>query len=154
MTANEKCQKAENIGRTLFKNDWGHRLTISFTSDQYNSTDFSATATTPTYRTYAGEIKAYRDERYPRRSDKFPDYQIDYDKLQSITEKAKESNSTPLLCVYFTDKTVFWDLSKFDWTKNDTWTYTNKYGYAYGQEKEYTHQARIKVEDAVYVKEV
>lgn len=150
----EKCQKAENIGRTLFKSDWGHRLSISFTGDEYNTTDFSATAITPTYKTYTGEIKAYRDVNHPRSAYKFSDYQIDYNKLESLYNKAKANGSTPLLCVYFSDYTVYWDLSKFDWTQNSTWTYTNKYGYNYGSEKEYTHQAHIKIDDAVYVKPV
>lgn len=146
-------QLKEKKGRDLFEEDFGSKYTITYTQDIYNTTDFTCTATTNPTRTYVGEIKAYTDAKHPRRYDKFPNYQIDYIKLKSIERKANESNSIPILVVYFEDILAVWDLSRFDWKANTGWVKVNKYGYDYGREKENSYQAFISVKDARYVRE-
>lgn len=154
---------AENIGRTLFTQTFGeHLFHHSFSEEQYSTTDFHAVFVKPdeTAGDCIGEIKAYRNSKHPRTyygtgTRKYDDYMIDLAKLMEITKKSKNQPiyHHPLLVVFFGDRTVIWDLDKFDWRKDIRLEYANKNGMNYG-EKEWDWFCHIKKEDAVYDKEV
>lgn len=96
------------------------------------------------------ESKWYGDINHPRYSDKFSNYQIDYDKLSALEAKSKEENSKPLLMCFFSNELVIWNIDKCDWKSTKKSVLTNKIGGAYGQQKEYSDQAYLKLEDAIY----
>ena len=99
---------------------------------------------------YSFESKWYGDAKHPRYSNKFDDYQIDYDKLVALEAKSKEENSKPLLMCFFSNELVVWDINKCNWKSTKRNVYTNKTGGAYGQEKEYSDQAYLFLKDAIY----
>lgn len=154
---------AENIGRTLFTTTFGeHLFHYKFAEEQYSTTDFKATFIKPDECSgdCVGEIKAYRNTEHPRTyygsgDRKYDDYMIDLAKLMEITKKAKNQPiyHSPILVVFFGDRTVIWDLDKFDWRKDIRMEYANKDGMNYGK-KEWDWFCHIKKEDAVYDKEV
>ena len=96
------------------------------------------------------ESKWYGDSTHPRYSDKFPNYQIDYDKLSALKAKSEEDNSKPLLICFFSNELVVWDINKCNWQNTKKKVYTNKFGGAYGQQKEYSDQAYLLLSDAIY----
>ena len=96
------------------------------------------------------ESKWYGDINHPRYSDKFSNYQIDYDKLSALEAKSKEENSKPLLICFFSNELVVWDINKCKWKDTKRTVYTNKIGGAYGQQKEYSDQAYLLLSDAIY----
>lgn len=99
---------------------------------------------------YSFESKWYGDINHPRYSDKFSNYQIDYDKLVALEAKSKEENSKPLLICFFSNELVVWDINKCNWKDTKRTVYTNKIGGAYGQQKEYSDQAYLLLNDAIY----
>ena len=99
---------------------------------------------------YSFESKWYGDINHPRYSNKFPNYQIDYDKLSVLETKSKEENSKPLLMCFFSNELVVWDISKCKWKNTKRTVYTNKIGGAYGQQREYSEQAYLQLSDAIY----
>lgn len=99
---------------------------------------------------YSFESKWYGDINHPRYSDKFSNYQIDYDKLSALETKSKEENSKPLLICFFSNELVVWDINKCKWKDTKRTVYTNKIGGAYGQQKEYSEQAYLQLSDAIY----
>lgn len=99
---------------------------------------------------YSFESKWYGDIKNLRYSDKFPNYQIDYDKLSALEAKSIEDKSTPLLICFFSNELVVWNINKCDWKSTKRKVYTNKIGGAYGQYKEWSEQAYLKLEDAIY----
>lgn len=99
---------------------------------------------------YSFESKWYGDINHPRYSDKFSNYQIDYDKLSALEAKSKEENSKPLLICFFSNELVVWDINKCNWKDTKRTVYTNKIGGAYGQQKEYSDQAYLLLNDAIY----
>lgn len=101
-------------------------------------------------KTYSTEIKNYINPDYPRRSDKFKDYMVDYIKLCHLEES---KNETKLLAAYFYDKLVVWDINKVDWKSTRDIRVTNKKGVDYG-EKETSVVAYLKISDAVYTRDI
>lgn len=99
---------------------------------------------------YTFESKWYGDVKYPRYSNKYPNYQIDYDKLSALETRSNEENSTPLLICFFSNELVVWDINKCKWKDTKRTVYTNKIGGAYGKYKEYSNQAFLNFEDAIY----
>lgn len=99
---------------------------------------------------YTFESKWYGDINYQRYSDKFPNYQIDYDKLSALEAKSKEENSKPLLICFFSNELVVWNINKCKWKDTKRRVCVNKIGGSYGMEKEYSNQAYLKLEDAIY----
>lgn len=97
---------------------------------------------------FVGDIKTYDDPAHPRNSDKFPDYQVDYDKLKSIKKEAKKKGFEPLLVVFFTDRLIIWNLNKSTWESTAKWVLANKDGCNYGK-KEWDLQAYLYLKDAV-----
>ena len=65
-----------------------------------------------TDKKYTFESKWYDSIEHPRYSNKFSNYQIDFDKLQSLEQKSIEDNSTPLLICFFTNELVVWNINK------------------------------------------
>ena len=140
----------ENIGRTLlkkvFKTD---RYSIYFADYQNEEVDFIMF--TFDNKTYAGDIKAYRDNNHPRPHNKFKDYQVDYKKLVAITNKARNINAIPLLVVFFSDQLMIWNLDAVDWQSTKKDVATNAKGGNYGQYKTIEPQAFLNLEQAYYV---
>lgn len=99
---------------------------------------------------YSFESKWYGDANHPRYSNKFNNYQIDYDKLVALEAKSKEENSKPLLMCFFSNELVVWNIDKCDWKSTKKSVLTNKIGGAYGKYKEYSNQAFLNLEDAIY----
>lgn len=144
-------QDCENAGRKLFEEDFGDVYTITYTSGIFDRTDFTATATTDPTRTYVGDIKAYTDPLHPRPYTKFPNYQIDYDKLEEIESRARDTSALPLLVVYFSDCLMIWRLDEFNWREGADYRWVNKDGRRYGMEKEWRLQAFLDESQAKYV---
>lgn len=154
---------AENIGRTLFTTTFGEHLHhYKFAEEQYSTTDFFAAFIDKDYfeAKTIGDIKAYRNSEHPRSyygtsERRYNDYMIDLSKLMEITKKARNQDKYhhPILVVFFADRTVIWDLDKFDWKKDIRLEYANKDGMNYGT-KEWDWFCHIKKEDAVYDKEI
>lgn len=99
---------------------------------------------------YSFESKWYGDINHPRYSNKFPNYQIDYDKLSALEAKSKEENSKPLLICFFSNELVVWNINKCNWKDTKRTVCVNKIGGAYGKYKEYSNQAFLNLEDAIY----
>ena len=99
---------------------------------------------------YEFESKWYGDTKHPRYSNKFSNYQIDYDKLAALETKSKEENSTPLLICFFSNELVVWDINKCNWKATKRKVCTNKIGGAYGYEKEWSNQAYLLLDNAIY----
>ena len=132
---------------------WEMELSGKVKSERTAPTDFVDHHETglTNHRTYSVEIKNYIDPDHPRRSDKFNNYMIDYDKLLHL-EYAK--NDTKLLACYFYDKLVVWDINKVDWKSTKAIRRVNKKGVAYGQETETAVVAYLKIIDAVYTRDI
>lgn len=99
---------------------------------------------------YEIETKWYGDEKNKRNSTKFPDYQIDFEKIENLEKKAQENNSIPLLIVFFSNELIVWNTRKCDWKSTKKMVKTNKYGGRYGAEKENTIQVFFNFSDAIY----
>lgn len=99
---------------------------------------------------YTFESKWYGDVTNIRYSNKYPNFQIDYDKLLALEAKSKKENSKPLLICFFSNELVVWDINKCKWKDTKRTVYTNKIGGAYGQQKEYSEQAYLQLSDAIY----
>jgi hypothetical protein len=120
-----------------------------FAEDDYSRTD-GQIVNYITNQHYSFESKWYGDINHPRYSDKFRNYQIDYEKLSALEAKSKEENSTPLLICFFSNELVVWNINKCNWKDTKKTVRTNKYGGAYGYEKEYAEQAYLFLDDAIY----
>lgn len=149
----EYCENGEKIGRNLMKNLFNNtdKYRFYFSDYKFDEVDFIMMNLKDS-KIYAGDIKAYRNPDYPRNSDKFHDYQIDYSKLEFIEDRAKMINATPILVVFFTDKTVIWDLNKIDWKTNTQIKLTNSKGGLYGLKKDNNLQAYLNLDEAIYTK--
>lgn len=120
-----------------------------FSTDEYDRTD-GYFIDVFTDKRYDFESKWYGDINFPRTSNKFNNYQIDFDKLAALEKKAKENNSTPLLIVFFSNELVVWDINKCDWKPTKKTVKVNKIGGRYGKEKEETEQVYLMLSDAIY----
>lgn len=128
--------------------DFSDNYDFTMTTGRYDRIDFTCTAIKYPKRQYVGDVKCYH--KNVRRYDAYPDYQIDYAKLDSICKAAETTKAIPVLVVYFTEVTVVWRLDKVDWRSTAAWRNVNKYGQNYGKEKEKALQAFLKIEDAVW----
>lgn len=147
----DKYLEAENKGRKMFQEDFGHIFYIEYTTGRCDSVDLYMTAATDPSRTYVGEIKAYLNPQHPRPYTKFKDYMIDYDKLRHIKKIGLNENRTPVLISYFSDYCLVWDLNSTKWESTGTWELVNCKGVEYGT-KEYEFMAHLTIEDAIYKK--
>lgn len=146
----EYCKKCERIGRELFKDFMKDSLYyVGLATHDLDRRDFVLLA--ENLRGVYGEIKTYRNPKYPRIHSKFKDFQIDYDKLDAVETKAKENGFVPLLVCFFTDCLMIWRLDTIDWrsTRKDD-VEVNVYGGLYGIKKEYEPQAYLNFKDAIY----
>lgn len=140
----EKTQRKKIKELTLFS-----EYIAIFSTDEYDRVDgylvnfFNG-------KRYEIETKWYSDEHHRRNSDKFSNYQIDYDKLDNLEKKAKEKNSTPLLMVFFSNELVVWNINRCDWKSTKKTVKVNKIGGRYGAEKEETEQVYLLLDDAIY----
>lgn len=128
----DEFRKCEDIGRERFKSMFSKFYRYEFDSRKYGEYDVLATGKTLSEPTYVIEIKNYN---YPRRSDKFADYQLDWRKLYYLEKAAMERNSIPILIAFFTDKCVVWDISKIDWKSRERNVNCNDKGVSYGETK-------------------
>lgn len=150
MSNNEKCKECESVGRRITEEMFGDKINFCFTKEQYNRIDFIATSKKGK-KNYIGEIKCYRNPEYPRYHDKFNNYQIDYDKLFELSQKAELNNSTPLIIVHFTDVTIVWDLTKCNWKDSGKWVMCNKTGVDYG-DKVWKYEGYLRLEEGIKFK--
>lgn len=148
-----RYKEAENKGRKMFQDDFGKMFHIEYTEKDFDNVDLYMTAVTNPSRTYVGEIKAYINHEHPRPYSKYEDYMIDYDKLRHIKKIGMNENRIPILTAYFSDYCLVWDLHTTKWESTGTWELVNKKGVEYG-EKEYELMAHLKMEDAIYKKEM
>lgn len=142
------AQRNENKGRDLAVNNLPY-MHFTFTTGKYDRVDFFSETEKGKY---VGDIKSYTDPQHERRSDKFPDYQIDHNKLFSIKREALNNDRTPLLIVFFSDKMVIWDLNEVDWETRFKWVRCNKKGGNYG-EKDWDGQTYLHISEAKVVKD-
>lgn len=140
----------ENEGRSRIVRDFSEKYDIEFTKGKFCRYDFTATDKINPSWVYLGDVKCYHKNSRPYA--KYKDYQIDYDKLESICKAAAEKGAVPVLIVYFTDITVYWELDKIDWKSTKEWVTVNKDGQNYG-EKERSLQVHLKKEDAPWWEE-
>jgi hypothetical protein len=151
MNTNKKfAQEKENEQRNKLK-----KLTLFseyipvFPDDEYSRTD-GYLINMFTDKRYDFESKWYGNINYQRNSDKFPNFQIDYDKLLALEQRSIEKDSTPLLICFFSNELVIWNINNCDWKKTKKSVYTNKIGGDYGRKKEYAYQAYLRLDDAIY----
>lgn len=140
----EKTQRKKIKELTLFSD-----YIAIFPSDDYSRTDGYFIEFFTDER-YTFESKWYGDVNNIRYSNKYPNFQIDYDKLAALEAKSKEENSKPLLICFFSNELVVWNINKCDWKSTKRKVYTNKNGGNYGKYKEWSDQAYLKLEDAIY----
>lgn len=147
---NNFVYEKEKIGRTLLKNLFSNteKYSIYFADYENEEVDFIMYGKE---KVYVGDIKCYRDNSHKRPHNKFKDYQVDYKKLQAITDKASRINATPILAVFFTDQLMIWDLNTVDWQSTKKDVATNAKGYDYGNKKTIEPQAFLNLEQAYYV---
>lgn len=143
---NEIIKIKEDIGRIKTFNLFSGNTSMTFTENQFCPYDFTMTGNTKG-KMYLGEIKAYTDKNNIRPYSKFPNYQIDYSKLEKVEETAKSLNHIPILVVHFSDCTIVWRLDKVDWKSTSKSVLTNDKGYSYGTSKTITKQAFLYKED-------
>lgn len=128
----DEYNKCEDIGREKFKSMFNNYYLMEFDERKYGEYDVLATGKTKDEPTYVIEIKNYV---YPRNSDKFADYQLDWRKLYYLEKAAMERGSTPILIVFFTDRCVAWDISKINWKPRVRVMNCNDKGVSYGESK-------------------
>lgn len=145
-------RKKDLEGRNYFSQDFDNYYYTAGTEDDYDRIDVYATAKTQLERTYAIEIKCYNDPEHPRPYEKYENYQIDYEKLDTLCAVAESTGRIPILYVRFSDWTVVWDLTKIDWKSRLTTRLVNKNGQAYGREKEWSRQTYLYLEEAAWKK--
>lgn len=145
----DKYQEKENIGRDAWHNSSFYFARISRsegTTGKFDRQDERCTGLTG--EKYLVEIKCYSDPSHPRPYSKFPDYQIDYEKIENLCDDAQKEDRIPLLFVKFDDCEIVWKPQKDVKTE---WRYVNKYGQNYGAEKERSLQAFLDIKDAIDV---
>lgn len=141
-------KKQENIQREKLKELSKDRYIIATAKSETDATDVFIYDTITGGR-YIVETKSYNNPQYPRFSTKFKDYQIDWNKLYAVKEKAHKKGCKPLLMAFFTNELVVWDLDKSKWEDTKKIISTNKEGLNYGT-KEKSPQAYLYFEDAIY----
>lgn len=146
----DNYKKKETQGRRHFKSDLGDKYIMVFTSDPYSKHDVEMTARTHTDKTYLGEIKDLTNSGYERPSTKYPDYQIDYDKIDYLVTKAEEEGRTPILYVRFSDKTYVWVLTDIPYKERRRLVWTNDKGVDYGKTKSLTPQTYLNFVEATW----
>lgn len=130
-TTDNKFEERENEGRikwlSLNLNDIlrGNKC-VHFTRNPYAAYDFEMTAYTTEILSY-GEIKTIH-----RNYTDYENFQIDYKKLKTLQDKAKEDNRTPYLVCFFNDWTLVWNIEDINleerkYTKNCTSTTAENY---------------------------
>lgn len=143
-------KKRETQGRRHFKSDLGDKYIMVFTSDPFAKHDVEMTARTHTDKTYLGEIKDLTNSGYERPSTKYPDYQIDYLKIDYLVTEALSRGRTPILYVRFTDKTYVWDLKDIPYKERMKMVYTNDKGIDYGRTRSLTAQTYLHFDEAAW----
>ena len=103
-----------------------------------------------TDKTYLVEIKDLTNSGYERPSTKYPDYQIDYDKIDYLVTKAEEEGRTPILYVRFSDKTFVWVLTDIPYKERRRLVWTNDNGVDYGKTKSLTPQTYLNFVEATW----
>ena len=142
-------RRADLMGRKHFGEDFDPYYITAGTEDDTDRIDAYATARTNHNRTYAIEIKDYTNTQHRREYIKFIHngidygYQIDYDKIEYLTNISNEQGRIPILYVRFNDYTIVWDLSNIDWKSRAKMVSVNKDGQNYGKEKEYALQTYL-----------
>lgn len=150
MNINDLVKEKESVQRKKIKDlALFSEYVPSFEEDEFSRTD-GKLVNISNLKKYVFESKWYGNPKYPRNSNAYKDYQIDYDKLVELENKAKENNSTPLLICFFSNELVIWDINKCDWKPTKKWVCTNAYGVNYGAKKEYSYQAYLNLSDAIY----
>lgn len=145
MTKLNEFDKAEKMCLYALQRDYANKYKIVATP-KGSRTDTGMTGFTDN-RGYVVEIKGYFNPDYPRPTFKYPDFQIDYDKLRACKKIAMNKNEKPLLICYFSDKKVIWDLTKEPWEDTAKWVWVNKEGVDYGN-SEWELQATLKFDNA------
>lgn len=143
---NNEIEKHEKLGIEHFKEDFGEYYKTERTGDGCYF-DLMATALTNTALTYVIEIKDYSNPEHPRPYDKFPNYQIDLDKIEHLVSAASYYNAIPILYVHFSDCSVVWRPDLIDYKARAKRMKVNKYGLHYGR-KEFTNQTYFYKEEA------
>ena len=118
------------------------KKTIHFTDDPYEAYDFDMTAST----TYSyGEIKTIH-----RDYSKYPNFQIDYRKLKTLQDKAREDNRVPYLVCFFDDVDVVWNISSIDLESRKYNQFCTSTTAEYTKGKKEKEEVWLTIEEAIY----
>lgn len=150
----EKIERQERQGRQAFKESRWYAENIEReegTTYTYDRADVRCTGKTG--ETYIVEVKNYNDPQHPRPYSKYPDYQIDWDKVDDLARRANEEGRTPLLYVNFDDCEILWEIDWETLRKRIEWKTTNEKGYAYGKDKRMTIQTHLTKEEAIWIRD-
>ena len=140
-----QSKESEETGRYEFMRLFSADYLMEFTTERYDRADVRTTAITDMNSIALVEIKHYNK---PRPYNKFPNYQIDYDKLQSLVEMAEKEGRKPVLVVFFSDYVYIWDLSRANWRNTRKMVNVSAYGGEnYGKVKEETTQAYLEFDE-------
>lgn len=144
----DKFTQRENEGRYMWliinlPDILSGKKTIHFTDNPYETYDFDMTAHSLSY----GEIKTIH-----RPYTKYVNFQIDYNKLHSLKEKAKEDNRIPYLVCFFDDYSIVWDLTKINLEERKYTTYcTSTTAENYEKGKKEKQEVWLTKEEALWV---
>ena len=158
----EASEKGENVGRNLIRRLYGNtdKYRLYFSDYQFDEVDFIL-INIQNGNTYVGDVKQYHANTVTRNHNyllnngiierTYPNYEIDYEKLEQIKERSKMiEGSTPILVVFFADCVMVWDLNISSWEKTKHNRKGNKYSSDQTQ-KEITPKANLYFKDAIYI---
>ena len=145
----DSYQEADNRGREKFDKSHGKDLITEHNQDPTGRWDTKATAITKPTITYVIEIK-----NIDRPSFKFPDFMIDYDKIEALVDVATAEGRRPIVSVFFSDREVVWNINKTKWRERKETRKVNKDGQHYGREYEYHDMTYLHFDEAVWTSTV
>ena len=158
----EASEKGENVGRNLIRRLYGNtdKYRLYFSDYQFDEVDFIL-INIQNGNTYVGDVKQYHANTVTRNHNyllnngtierTYPDYEIDYEKLEQIKERSKMiEGSTPILVAFFADCVMVWDLNISKWEETKHYRKGNKYSSDQTQ-KEITPKANLYFKDAIYI---
>lgn len=136
-------QERENEGRNKFEKMF-QGYTYTFTEEPYERYDAFLQGKNQDYD-YVVEIKnVHRDFK------KYDDFTVDSSKIESIKSVAKEKDTHALLCGFFDDYTVVWDVTYLEPEVSDMWCTSTTADYEHGSRLK--KMAHLTENNATYIK--
>lgn len=116
--------------------------TIHFTDNPYELFDFDMTAST--VLSY-GEIKTVH-----RPYTKYPNFQIDYNKLKNLQVISKQMDRVPYLVCFFEDYTIVWDITSIDLEERKYSQFCTSTTADYSKGKRKKEEVWLTIDEAIY----